>query len=49
MGQAEICCHESEKAGKLELEGLHFPADTRLFFHKLQQNPRFHRVKAGVL
>jgi hypothetical protein len=49
MGQAEICCHESEKAGKLELKGLHFPADTRLFFHKLQQNPRFHRVKAGVL
>ena len=48
-GEDLICCHESEKAGKLELEGLHFPADTHLFFPKLQQNPRFRRMKAGVL
>jgi len=49
MGQAQICCHESEKAGKLELEELLIFISGQLFSNFLYQNPCFPFEKTGVL
>ena len=38
--------HESQKAGGMELEKLHLYFRFRLFFSKLQKNPRFRFLKA---
>ena len=49
MGQAEICCHESEKAGKMELGELHFFQIYYAISRLYSQPPVFAWQKPGVL
>lgn len=48
MGQAEICCHESEKAGKLELEQLRFFSASAPFYPNIRNNHCFRLLKTVV-
>ena len=49
MGQAEICCHESEKAGELELEQRLFLTNNPYILSWICRNPSFRLTKTGVL
>ena len=44
LGDVEICCHESEKAGKLEVEGVFVRFAFPLFQPCFSKNPATHRA-----
>ena len=49
MGQAQVCCHESEKTGPMELEGLYVLATIRPLLPHLQECPHFRLLKVRVI